>query len=477
MMTAYLHEWQLFVKSPATLALLGLLALLTTIGAANGVHRNLQREEAARVAVAADAASFAGKRAALVDLEAGRTREGQYGSPRKAHQAILSAGRPMVPGPPELAVLSSATARATPDLLRISILTRHVDQQPRLDDPTNRLDGAFDLVFVTLWIVPLVALVIGSDLLAGDRERGIAALLASQGTALRTLVIRRLRVRFLALYGLTGAITVAAAIMGEEVTPRMATGLLAWLVTLAIWVAFWLLLAAAVNARARSAASAALALLSLWIVVAILVPAVSGSVVSALAPPPDRLQGVLALRDIEADLNRRRREVTAEYYAAAPGNIPKVTGDEYEQYFVTELYPRHLAFDQAFSPVAEAMESARLRQAHLMRLAAFTSPLIAFKLITDDLAGFAPERRIGFLSAVDQYQRSWRNHFDHKLASMSPLTIADYDRKPEFVPPSEPLVGRWSRIVVLMMALVLPTVVASVWADRWLRRATPNGVD
>ena len=183
-------------------------------------------------------------------------------------------------------------------------------------------------------------------------------------------------------------------------------------------------MAALVNVFARTAATAALALLCAWIAFSVAIPALTGSLVHVLAPPPDRLKGVLAMRDIDAGLNRRRAEVTAAYYAASPQNSPVRQGDEYEHYFVTELYPRVLAFDAAYGPIAQQMDAARVNQAHLLRVVAVLSPTQAFRLLSEDLAGLAPERRVTFFRAVDDFQSRWRAHFDHKLASMRPLTDA-----------------------------------------------------
>jgi ABC-2 type transport system permease protein len=469
------NEWGLFIRAPASILVLAVFAVLAAVGAVNGVQRVLESRHILQQALAADTKSFAAKRAALTELEAGSAKEGQFGSPRKAHQAILSAARPLVPPPPQLPVLFAGT-RPTPDLLRVSILTRHVDQQPRLDDPANRLDGAFDLVFVTTWLLPLFALVLGCDVLAGDRERGCAALLASQGTDLRAIMGARLLVRFAALFIIAAGVCVVSVFATQWADLAHALPALGlWLTALALFLAFWFALAAAVNVSARSAATAALALLCLWVGFSVALPALAGSVVHAFAPPPDRLRGVLALRDIDADLNRRRDEVTAAYYAAAPQNRPIRQGDEYEHYFVTEMYPRQLAFDSAYAPIAARMDAARVRQAQLLRIASAFSPTLAFRLLTEDLAGSAPERRVAFFEAVDRFQLRWRGHFDHKLASMRPLSLADYDGKPEFVAVPERAAARWGRVVPIFAALLLLTAIAISFAARRSRRATPLG--
>lgn len=475
MSRAWRHEWRLFLRAPGTLALLVVLAVLAVLGAANGARLVFEQRAVVAAAVAADARSFHNKRAALIELEAGRAQEGQFGSARKAHQAILNAQRPLAPVESAVPALS-AGVRATPSLLQVSTLTRHVDQQPRLDDPANHIDGAFDLLFVATWLMPLFALVLGCDVLAGDRERGSAALLASQGTSLGRILRRRLGVRFLALFAVVGLPALLAAIVTSRQASSTAAGLAVWGIALAVYLAFWFACAALVNTSARSAATAALTLLCCWIAFSVAIPSVAGGVVHTLAPPPDRLHGVLQLRDIEADLNRRRREVTAAYYAARPQNTPVQQGDEYEHYFVTELYPRHRAFDLAYGPVATELDAARVHQARALRRAALLSPPLAFRLLTEEVSGGAPERRVHFLAEVDAWQHRWREHFDHKLASMRPLEPGDYDTRPEFAATDETASSRGTRLAGLMLALLLPALIAILLGSRRARRTTPLGV-
>jgi ABC-2 type transport system permease protein len=466
------QEWKLFLKAPANLTLIILLSLLTCLGAWNGAQRLQVERTRVHEAIKADAASFASKRAQLVKLESGKLQEGRFGSPRKVHQAVLSAARPIAPPPAELAILSSAKARPTPDLLFISILTRHKDQQPTLDDPSNRLDGPFDIAFVATWLAPLFALLLGFDVLARDREQDVSRMLASQGRSLAVIAGVRLAVRLVAIFVAISAPVLLTILVTEGSKLQLAAPAIGlWLLALLLSLGFWLSLAAIVNATARNAAAASLILLTAWIVASMLVPAVIGGVTNMIAPPPDRLEGVLAMRSLETSLTQRRRDVTEAYYAANPNNAPVAKGDEYEHYFVTEMYPRTLQFDRDFAPIAARLDQARVSQARFMRVAAILSPSLAFKLLTEDLAGAAPERRVAFFAAVDSYQSKWRAHFDHKLASMRPMTTDDYDNKPEFVSVPEDFRQRWRRVGLLLLALAAPFTVVSIWGWSALRRA------
>lgn len=466
-------EWKLFAAAPVNLALLGLLAMLAAFAAYNGVKRSeIQRSLIAEARVA-DAQAWADKRRDLLEIEAGRKEPAEYRDPRNASASVLStrANRPLAFDLPPLAAVSAGTARDDPQILSVGIGSRHKSGEASLDDPGHRLDGPFDLAFVVAWLLPLVTLVLSYDVLARDREQGIAPLLASQSVTLRAIVAGRLAVRFLALFGIMAGVGLLTAFASGWI-PRTGGDLTVWLAAVALSIGAWLGLSAAVNAWARSSALSALVLLTFWIGSALLIPTTAGVVVRALSPPPDRLNYLLELRALETDLIKRTDEIRDAYYAERPANRPtKAFTDEFTPYFITELYPRQLAFDRRFGPVPRRIEAQRVEQAQYLRNAAFLSPSLSMKLISDDLAGHAPERRAALNAAADRFQERWRIHFDRKIAAAVPLTLSDYDNKPEFEPIDSSVAGRASRHGVIFAGLLLWFCGTSLWAATALRRA------
>lgn len=468
-------EWRLFAAAPVNLALLALLALLAAFAAYNGVQRSETQRSQITEARSADAQAWAEKRRDLIEIEAGHKEPGQYRDPRNASASVLSAraNRPVALDPPPFAAVSAGTARDDPQILSVGIGSRHKSGQASLDDPGHRLDGPFDLAFVVAWLLPLFTLVLSYDVLARDREQGIAPLLASQSVSLGAVVAARLVVRFLALFGIMAGVGLLTASASDW---RTGTGLdlAIWLTAVALSIGIWLGLSAAINGRARNSAISALMLLALWIGSALLVPTAAGVVVRALSPPPDRLAYLLELRALETDLIKRTDEIRDAYYAERPANRPtKAFADEFTPYFITELYPRQLAFDRRFGPVAKRVEAQRVEQARYLRYAGFFSPSLALKLISDDLAGHAPERRAALNAAADRFQERWRIHFDRKIAAAVPLTLSDYDNKPEFEPIDSSVAGRASRHGVIFAGLLLWFCGTSLWAATALRRARP----
>jgi len=470
-------EFTLFFRERANIFILALLVILLFIAAFNGVKTTLKNEHTAAEAITKDTNAFNNKVKLLQDIQNGNATPGEWNDPRKAHQGVLHVKRPVSPWPAEINFLSAENTPLTPSLLFIGNATRHKNPDPVFGDPSQRLDGPFDITFITVWLLPLVVILLGYDVLSRDMEIGSAKILATQNTSLRVIVIRRLCVRFVTLFSVI-ALTVLVSFLFAVDKPDITniTGLFIWLLAVGFYLGFWFSLTALINAYIKVAATTGQALLALWAVFTFIVPIFVGLGVQTLNPPIDRFQTILDLRALTNDLNQHRDEVTNSYYAKRGNNGPAAKLgdiDEYSYYFINTMYPQHLAFDERYRPLGNKLELQRIEQAQGLRIGAFFSPGLAIKLLSDDLAGETPERRHWFLQTVDRYQNQWRAAFDKKISSLLPMTIEDYQNKPEYLATNEPFFERWTRVLNILFALIISFCFSGLWAWRALGRITP----
>lgn len=471
-------EFTLFFRDRANIIILALLAILLFIAALNGVQTALKNQQTVQEAILKDTKAFDDKISLLRNIENGKVEPGEWNDPRKAHQGILHVKRPVTPWPSELNFLSADNTPLTPPVLFIGNATRHKNPDPVFGDPSQRLDGPFDIIFIIVWLLPLIVILLGYDVLSRDMEVGSARILATQNTSLRSIVIRRLGVRFISLFLVISlAVFISFLIAVEKAALTNVAGLLVWLVAVGLYIGFWFSLTAFINAHIKVAATAGQALLGLWVVFTFILPILVGLGVQALNPPIDRLQTILDLRALSNELNQRREDVTSAYYAERGSTGPVVKPgdmDEYSYYFINTLYTQYLAFDERYRPVGNQMELQRIKQIQGLRTSSFASPGLAIKLLSDDLAGAAPERRHWFLQSVDSYQDEWRAAFDKKISGVLPMTIEDYQYKPEYTPINEPFLKRWARVLQTLLALTLAFCLSGFLAWRALGRVTPE---
>ena len=469
------QEWRLFAANRSNLVLLTVLAALLGFSVAKGVARVTATQAAQQEAVEAATTRWADARSQFVEITEGRREKQQFYDATRADLVLMSHRNALVLKPTSLALLSVGPAREGHDIVAVGVQARGAAGASSRENPAIRLDGPLDAAFVITWLLPLMLIVLSYDVLSRDREQQVTHILASQGVGLGVIVLARLAVRFVAVFALTaGIVTVGVAVVMQGELSRAIADLALWLAALAVFIAFWLALGALVNAHSKNSAAAGLALMGFWVVIALLVPVVASQLLSGGSAAPQRLDSVLGRRALEAELTELAAEVTERYYAENPARRPRAPAiNEYEKYFVESYYPRQVALDAQFEPLARLVAARKVEQAERLRTAALFSPSMAMKMLTDDVAGYAPERRHRFDTAAAEFQAKWRAFYDIKFASRTPLTLDDYDDAPRVAYRDEHPHARAVRNTLPAIGLLLAILLAALAAHTRLRRAGP----
>jgi ABC-2 type transport system permease protein len=474
-----LARWELrrLVAERTGVVLILLWCGLVAVAAYQGQRHTTAKHAEILAAHQADTKAWAFKRARLAEIESGLAKSEPFADPRSPTNAIMgrSGERPVVLVPTPLAAVSAGSGDLAPAVLRTGMITKLLAPAQSIENPANRLAGPLDLTFLVSALLPLFVLALSFDVLARERDAKIWPLLASQPTSVPRIVTARLAVHFAALWLPLAAATFLAALASHAGPHASILSALAevtlWLGLAAVYLLFWQLLAAALNFRARSAATNAVLLAGAWLASVLLIPSALDAAVQAAAPPPDRRAFLLEVREVETDLFKRADELRDAYYAANPSDRPQVALNEYDAYFVQNLYPRALAADAALAPTLASVARARAAQARAWRALAWLSPTLAFRLATEQLAGVTPVQRSVLPERAREFQTHMRAVFGSHLASMRSLTLADYGRVPEPPVLRLPFTTRfrdaWPAVAgVLGAALVLALVLRRATASR-----------
>jgi len=458
-------EWRRLVAERTGLVLAAVWCVLLAFAAHQGITQTRARHAEIAAARTANASSWTTKRALLIEIEAGRAQPETYGDPRSPTHSIMGgrADNPIVLEPAPLSALAAGPGDLAPSIRPVGMITKVFLPAQSIDNPANRLAGPLDFNFVVAALLPLFVLALGFDVLAREREARTMPLLASQPVALGRIVAARFAVHFILLWlPLAVAAVFTIAVSQAPAAPLApALGELAvWLALAAAYLVFWQALTAWANFHAWPAATNALILSGAWLAAVLLIPTLVQTLVQTVAPPPDRRAFVLETRAIETDLFTRADAIRDAYYAENPARRPTIALNEYDTYFVGNLYPRALAADAALAPTLHRLATARAAQATWWHRLAWLSPTLAFRLATEQLAGATPAQQGRLIDHARAFQQLWRAHFDLKLFSMRPLTLADYDGKPEPTPVHLTLTERAAAAFPAIVALFAASFLA-----------------
>ena len=255
-------------------------------------------------------------------------------------------------------------------------------------------------------IVPLLLVLLGFAMVAGERESGRLRLLLVQGVSPRTLLVSKT----LALWSIGAAIglltVIAHAFVAEGTDPLraacfLALHLLSLLIVSAVVVG--------VSAWVRRAGTAAAVLLGLWVCATALVPRAAAYAANALEPLPtrdafetamreDREQGIDGHNPADERRIALREAVLAEYGVESVEELP-INFDgiamQADEDYGNEVWDLH------FGRLADSL----VRQSRLAGVAAFVNPLHAVGALSATIAGTDLRSDLEFQRQAEEYRR------------------------------------------------------------------------
>ncbi len=382
-------------------------------------------------------------------------------------KAIAGRGTTAVLPPAPLPLLATGQSDLSPGHETVVLwkLAAPADTRSELENPSHLMAGRFDLAFVLVWLFPLFLLALVYDLMAGDREAGTLRLALAQGIAPWRWMARRALARALPILTLAALAVLAAGFFGgsDDTGTRL---MLALAVVLAYGL-FWIALAIAVNAVARSAASAATSLGTAWVVLVLVAPTLLNVTVETLYPTPSRPELVAAGRKASGEAEKRGGELLNSFYR----DHPELAAPGQQEDFAAQQLTVQSEVGRAIEPVRQKFDAQLARQQTAVGQWRFLSPAIATHEALTDLAGTGYWRHRAFREQVGGLQQAVSEFFTPRIHKREPITRADFDKLPRFEFREEPA-GVWmGRVLASLAGMLALAGVLGLLAWRSLRPA------
>ena len=297
--------------------------------------------------------------------------------------------------------------------------------RPAQDATAAQRIGALTAAQVLQHLVPLLIILLTFGALAGERERGTLRQLLATGIGRRELALGKALgiAGALALLLVPAALAGAAALVvgspGPAASP-LARGVVLAGVYLAYFTAF-LALSLAVSARARSARTALVILLGVWVVNGLVAPRVAVDLSKWLHPTPSAIEFA---RNVEREMAsgvegipRPDRAALAERLLAEHGveRVEDLPINEVGVYLQESEEFGNRIFDRNYSALWDTFE----RQGAVHETLAVLAPLLAVRTLSMGLAGTDVEQHRHFATAAEGYRRDLMRRMNGDLADNS----------------------------------------------------------
>ena len=353
-----------------------------------------------------------------------------------------------------VAGLSIGQRDLNPSVQRVTILTLEGQKYDTdLVNPTKLLYGNLDLSFVIVYIFPLLVIAFTYNLFSEEEESGTWKMVNVMAKSKVSFLLAKLSVRLVLLaLVLLFLFTIGAVVLGISLNSTFLVFAMAGLLYLIFWFAlcFW------VVCLKRSSNFNALALLSVWLILVVLLPAFINNYLTTKYPVPEALGTIIKQRDgYHKKWDTNKRETLEKFYEDYPQfaryGFPPEEGFNWSWYYAMQ----HLGDVESREESRAMQQKIRLREV-ISRKWAQAIPSIHTQLVFNDIAGTGLLDYMNFLQHTNGFHENTRLYFYPMIFSNKQVEGIDWDRfKPESFTNAEKSISGLKKLSPLIVSILL----------------------
>jgi ABC-2 type transport system permease protein len=376
--------------------------------------------------------------------------------------------------PRALAGVAIGEAELRPTRATISATTRahEMFRFQEVDNPILLGWGRFDLAFLVVFLLPLLVAGFSCTVLSTDRASGTLRLVLSQPVGAGRLAGARVLLRggLLTLLAAAGA-TLGWGVAGTASVPPAATELAMLAGVILAYGAFWCALALWVVSLNRSSEHNALAMVLIWTLLVLVLPALITLLAREWSPVPSRLEYITVAREAENAANARGRELLSGYLLDHP-ELEATRSDAVAPFIKTFVLVQR-EVEQAVAPIVARYAAAELAQRRLGDALRWVSPRDLAERALLQVAGNDPARFARFEAQAHRVRADWLAAVEPPIIAGRRLAAGEYGRlpRPTFEEPPPATLARGALQTLALLAAF--TLLAGFAAARNFRRFSP----
>ncbi|MBC7842088.1 MAG: DUF3526 domain-containing protein [Gemmatimonadaceae bacterium] len=308
--------------------------------------------------------------------------------------------------------------------------------RPAQDATSAQRFGTLTAATTLQLLVPLLIILLGFAVFAGEREQGTLRQVLSLGVKPSVLGAGKA----LGVAGVLSLVLIPAAVLGVIAITGMPDGgsdLVRLGVMIVSYIAYfvaWLALTLAISAFASTARVSLAASLGVWMLVCILAPRLMTDVVRSVHPTPSASAFAAAMkRDLDGGFDGHATGAQREKLFEE-AVLKKYGVDSLSQLPVSfaglSLHEGERHGDEVFDKHYGALWTTFAEQERVRELAAVVSPVLAMRSLSMALAGTDVAQHLHFQNAAEQYRRSLMTAMNGEMTMKSKGQDFDYKADP-----------------------------------------------
>ncbi len=365
--------------------------------------------------------------------------------------------------PRPIAILSVGYSDIWPSRYRITAHSRRQNlEREDIASPFRRLTGPWDAAAFILIILPLTLIVLTYDIVSSEQELGTLSLLQLNVQEIRIYFLFRFLVCGLGLGGLLIGIHVFTALLFSS---PAAVSLGLWCLFVAVYTAFWLGLAWAINALKISSVASVMLLTLLWALLTIAFPTTLARLAEKQFPVIENTYLITQERLLREQAENDSRRLLDAYYDTHPEVIrPSKKEDPYGQ---TRWDAIREEVDRQMQPLLATRISQIQQRRLVVERLSLLDPALAAKTVMDELAGTGLYQYATFVEHALHYDEQFKSYFQPLMMQRGELTEKSFAAIPAFAERTDDMPLRLSLLLQCNLAIVAWT--AGLFLFGWIR--------
>jgi ABC-2 type transport system permease protein len=332
-----------------------------------------------------------------------------------------------------------------------------------LSNPVQLMFGTFDLAFVCIYLLPLLVLAFSYNLLSADKESGVLRLTVSQPVSVYRWLFSKLLIRFVVLaLIIIISILISLLVFGVQVD----AGVIKLLVLVLVYTFFWFIVAFLVNLFGATSGTNAIALVSIWVVLVLLIPAFISQSANTLYPVPSRINMIHQYRVAEAESNKKASELLDGYLRDHPELASKDSAKDNQYSFWLKYFASVEVIQTAVKPVVSEYDAALEEQQRWVNQWRVLSPAVLLQNSLNELAGTSAAHYTNFRNQVIAFADTWRNYFIPRMFRNELMKPEELAGLPQYVYSTEKVPSHYSADLMGLLFFLTLATAGSLWVYR-----------
>jgi len=319
-----------------------------------------------------------------------------------------------------------------------------------LFNPYNQLTGNLDLSFVILFLFPLLIIAFNFNVLSQETENGTWSLVRVQVRRPIRFILHKLSIRLIVVLALLLLLLLMALfIIGLPVTVHF----LAYTVTAILYILFWFAICFLIIALRLTGSISALLLLSTWVLLCLLGPAMVNNYLTLRYPVNEAYDTFLKQRDGYHTKWDKDQNGTIQAFLE---HYPQYRHYEWKspKFNYLWFYAMQQMGDDEAAAMTKAMFEKLHQRARAASYAALFLPSMQAQLQFTDIAGTGLQRHLQYLDSTALFHEKKRLHFYPKIFGDSAVAGEDWTRhRPEYFHAPNPV--SWGLLITPFVLFML----------------------